>query len=190
MNRLTLCLAVAFVIASALACVADVSWRTKLEQQLPLLGHRNWIVIADAAYPWQTAPGIETVSTDANQIDVVKSVLDALSKTQHVQPVIYTDAELKYVPERFAKGVGAYRKQLAKLLEQRKVESLPHEQIIAKLDDAGKTFHVLLLKTKLTLPYTSVFLQLDCGYWNAEAEAALRQAIKAAAEDKTTPEKP
>ena len=27
-------------------------WKNKLRRELPLLGHRNWIVIADAAYPW------------------------------------------------------------------------------------------------------------------------------------------
>ncbi len=50
------------------------------------------------------------------------------------------------------------------------------EELIGKLDEAGKTFHVLLLKTNLCLPYTSVFLQLDCAYWNADAEKRLRAA--------------
>ena len=47
------------------------------------------------------------------------------------------------------------------------------------LDAAGRAFRVLLLKTTLALPYTSVFVELDCGYWSAEAEAALRAAIAA-----------
>jgi hypothetical protein len=29
----------------------------------------------------------------------------------------------------------------------------------------------------MTLPYTSVFLQLDCGYWSADAERRLREAM-------------
>jgi hypothetical protein len=33
---------------------------------------------------------------------------------------------------------------------------------------------VLILKTDLTLPYTSVFIELDCGYWGPEKEQALR----------------
>jgi hypothetical protein len=37
---------------------------------------------------------------------------------------------------------------------------------------------VLLLKTDLTLPYTSVFIRLDCGYWSDEAEQQLRAAIE------------
>jgi hypothetical protein len=106
-------------------------------------------------------------------------VLDELSKSKHVRPIIYTDAELKHVPEKRAPGITAYRDALRKLLAKKPSQVLPHEQIIAKLDEAGKTFKVLLIKTPLTLPYTSVFLQLDCGYWNAESETELRSAIKA-----------
>src|SRR5665213_988847 len=35
-------------------------WTMVLDERLPLYGHRNWIVIADSAYPLQSAPGIET----------------------------------------------------------------------------------------------------------------------------------
>ena len=158
---------------------AEAPWREKIDAQVPLLGHRNWIVIADSAYPWQTAPGIETVATNANQVEVIRAVLRVLHHAEHVRPTIYTDAELPHVPEADAKGITLYREELAKVLEGRAVQSLPHEQIIAKLDEAGKTFHVLLLKTTLTIPYTSVFLQLDCGYWNADAEKRLRDALSA-----------
>ena len=40
-------------------------WETALQSKLPVFGHRNWIVIADAAYPKQSAPGIETIYTGA-----------------------------------------------------------------------------------------------------------------------------
>jgi len=154
-------------------------WKQALKKELPLLGHRNWIVIADAAYPWQVAPGVETISTGAGQLEVIRSVLEALSKTKHVRPVIMTDSELPFVPEKDAPGIIAYRDALRKLLNGRQVQSLPHEEIIKKLDEAGKTFHVLLLKTNHTQPYTSVFLQLECGYWSPEAEKELRFAMTA-----------
>ena len=127
-----------------------MNWQTKLKQALPLLGHRNWIVIADAAYPWQTAAGIETIATGGSQLEVTKQVLAALGKTTHVQPIIYTDAELEYVAETDAPGVTAYRKQLTKLLAKCDVQVLPHEEIIKKLDVAGQTFHVLLLNPPTT----------------------------------------
>lgn len=156
------------------------AWERKFHKELPLLGHRNWIVIADSAYPLQTAPGVETLHTDIDQLQVAKMVLEELAAAKHVKPIIYTDAELKYVSEKNAPGISAYREGLGKLLQDRPVQVLPHEQIIARLDEAGKTFKVLLIKTPLALPYTSVFIQLDCGYWNAEAEKQLREAMKSA----------
>lgn len=158
---------------------AKDDWRVRLSEELPLLGHRNWIAVVDSAYPLQTSGGIETVETDSDQLDVVRAVLDELSKAKHVRPVIFTDAELKLVPESDAKGVSAYREALADLLGKDRPESLPHEQIINKLDEAGKTFHILVLKTNLTIPYTSVFLRLDCGYWDDAAEKRLREKMAA-----------
>jgi len=154
--------------------LAANSWRQRVNQQLPLLGHRNWIAIVDSAYPWQTAPGIETIATGAAQLEVVDFVLKAVKKARHVRPLVYLDAELADLPEADAHGVTAYQKKLHKLLPPGAVQTVPHEEIISMLNEAGKTFRVLILKSTLTLPYTSVFVQLDCGYWNAEAESRLR----------------
>jgi hypothetical protein len=156
------------------------NWKAKLKKELPLLGHRNWIVVADSAYPLQTAPGIETIYVEVNQLEVVKGVIAELARTKHVKPTIYTDAEMKFVAETNAPGITAYRDGLGKVLTNQPVQVLPHEQIIGKLDEAGKTFKVMLIKTPLTKPYTSVFFQLECGYWNAESEKQLRDAMKEA----------
>ena len=85
---------------------------------------------------------------------------------------------MKFVAGKNAPGIGAYREALAKILANQPMQTLPHEQIIGKLDEAGKTFKVLLIKTPLTLPYTSVFFQLECGYWDAASEKELRDAMK------------
>jgi len=163
--------------APVLASAQSPDWRTRLNEELPLLGHRNWIAVVDSAYPLQTSAGVETIETNANQLDVVKAVLDQLSKAKHVRPVILTDAELKVVPEADAAGVTAYRESLTSLLGKTEAQSLPHEEIISKLDEAGKTFHVLILKTNMTIPYTSVFIRLECGYWSADAEKRLREKM-------------
>lgn len=169
---------VALITLMTTATFAADNWQEKLQKELPLLGHRNWIVVADSAYPLQTAPGIETIYVEADQIEVVKGVLAELAKTKHVKPMIYTDAEMKFVAEKNTPGIGAYRDALAKILANQPVQVLPHEQIIGKLDEAGKNFKVLLIKTPLTKPYTSVFFQLECGYWNAASEKELRDALK------------
>jgi hypothetical protein len=101
-------------------------------------------------------------------------VLGAISASKHVRAIVYTDQELKFVEEKEAPGVSGYRQQLAALLGNQKVNDLPHEQIIAKLDQVSLTFRVLIIKTNMTIPYTSVFLELNAGYWGADAEAKLR----------------
>jgi hypothetical protein len=153
-------------------------WKQAVTDTIPLYGHRNWIVVADSAYPDQSAPGIETIVSNADQIDVLRFVLDSLAHSRHVTPVIYTDAELNYLDEQDARGAAAYRNQLATLLKARTAQTLPHEQIIAKLDQVSRTFHVLIIKTNLALPYTSVFMQLDCAYWPPDAEKRLRARMR------------
>jgi|SRR5579862_1992832 len=175
-----LCLAAILAFSPASASSADrpaTDWRARLQQELPLLGHRNWIAVVDSAYPLQTSSGIETINTDSDHLEVVKTVLDQLAKAKNVRPFIFTDAELKAVPEADAAGVIAYRESLARLVGKTDVQSLPHEEIISKLDEAGKTFHILVLKTNLTIPYTSVFIRLECAYWKPDAENRLRKAM-------------
>ena len=175
-----------FCIATTVAIAQNArqhsEWQERLQEELPLLGHRNWIAIVDSAYPLQISPGIETIETDSDQLDLVRRVLHEVSETSHVRPVIFTDAELKAVPEDDAPGVSFYRDSLNHFLEEfndgkLELHSLPHEEIISKLDDAGKTFHILVLKSTLTVPYTSVFIRLDCGYWTDEQEKKLRQKM-------------
>ena len=153
------------------------TWKQTLTERLPYLGHRNWIVVVDAAYPAQTSAGIETILCDEPQEKVVKAVLDQLAKTKHVRPVIFLDNELQYVSEKYAPGITDYRNALNVILSKNEPVAVPHEKIISMLDEAGKTFKIILLKTKFTLPYTSVFFRLDCGYWTDEAEKQLRKDI-------------
>ena len=160
----------------------DAPWRTRFDELLPLMGHRNWIAVVDSAYPLQTSEGIETIETDGDQLEVVRRVVREVAESKHLRPVVFTDAELKAVPEDDAPGVTYYRDSLNHFLGEFNAgslerQSLPHEEIISKLDEAGKTFHILVLKTRMTIPYTSVFLRLDCGYWTEEQEKRLRERM-------------
>ncbi len=183
---LLLALLATFVAAGV--CHAEEAWKTTLNRELPLMGYHNWIVVADAAYPWQTAPGIETVVTGADHLTVVRAVLEALSKTKHVRPLVRTGAELQYLSEQDAPSITAYREELSKLVGPDAAQpnaaqpnaALPHERLIGSIAEAGQNFHVLLLKTKGTLPYSSVFVQLNAAYWNPEAEQRLRAAMPSA----------
>jgi len=158
---------------------APADWKAKVSEAMPLLGHRNWILIVDSAYPLQSAPGIETVETNAGQLEVVRHVLGAIDSSIHVRPVISLDAELPFVPEEDAPGATTYRTEIADLLRAYPVESLPHDRIIANIEEASRHFNILVLKTKMAIPYTSDFIRLDCKYWSADAEKRLRAKMAA-----------
>lgn len=153
------------------------NWEEVLVDRLPLYGHRNWVVIADSAYPAQSREGIETIVAGGDQNTVLDKVFALLGECKHINPTIYTDQELNFVSESDAGGVTAYRGQLEQLLKGRNVRVLPHEEIISRLNCVGQMFRVLLIKTSMRIPYTSVFFELECGYWNAEAEKRLRASM-------------
>ena len=182
MRAIKAILAALVLMMSGLAAAAQQStteWQMRLAQVLPLLGHRNWIMIVDSAYPLQSSAGVETIETNTDQMQVIRQVLGAIDSSIHVRPIVYMDAELPFVTEKDAPGVTAYREGIKTVLAGKKITSLPHEQIIAKVDEVGKTFHIVVLKTTMTVPYTSVFLQLNCKYWTDDAEEQMRKAMTA-----------
>ena len=170
-------------LSSTMLCLgadSNANWQKVLADRLPSYGHRNWIVVADSAYPAQAKDGIETIVADADQLQVLKAVMAALANSKHVAPLIHMDEELQYLDDSQANGVEAYRGHLAEIFKDKTVDSIPHEKIIEKLDEVSRTFKVLIIKTNMTIPYTSVFLQLDCAYWGTDAEKGLRAKMAAA----------
>ena len=141
--------ALVLMTVSSAACAAQPApaapWKAKVATAMPLLGHRNWILIVDSAYPLQSSPGVETIETNAGLFDVVDYVLKSVNHSVHVRPDISMDAELPFVPEEDAPGATAYRAQIAKALHGYTVESVLHDKIIATIGETGSQFHVLVL---------------------------------------------
>ena len=168
------------VLSIVLTSKAQSDWQRKVQAELPLLGHRNWIAVVDSAYPLQTSPGIETLETDADQLVVLDFVLNAINNSKDVSLIVHTDRELQFLDEQDAPGVNRYRKDLKVRLAGLNADSMLHDELIGKLNATGESFHVLVLNTRMTIPYSSVFLQLDCRYWGAAAESRLRETMKRA----------
>lgn len=145
---------------------------------MPLLGHRNWILIVDSAYPLQISPGIETIDTNASHLDVLRAVMNEIDHSIQIRPEVFTDAELPFISDSDAPGTSAYREQLNELFRDYDRRSQPHEKLLSQIDEAGKVYHVLVLKTNMTIPYSSVFIRLDCKYWSEDQERSLRLKMK------------
>ena len=141
-------------------------WREILKERLQLYGHRNWLVIADSAYPAQCRQAIETVVADEEQTTVLEQALAILGECKHVKANVYTDTELRFVREEDAPGIGSYREKLGILLKGYDVGVLPHEEIISKLDRVGEK-----------LKPTCEFLILRCFWSWSAAIGTLRPRI-------------
>jgi D-ribose pyranose/furanose isomerase RbsD len=153
-------------------------WTDTLASYLPALGHRNWIVVADSAFPLQISPGIETIVTGEDHFAVLEKVLRAVDSAKHIRPKIWLDKELNFVTEDLAPGADDARRRLDEALKGRDAKPVLHADLIARLDEVGKTFKIVMVKTTLAVPYTTVFLELDCGYWSPEAEAKMREKMR------------
>lgn len=167
-----------FAFFGAHAAPFPMRWERKLKHLVPVFGHRNWIVVADSAYPAQSNPGIETCLTVEGHIVLLEKIVRLINESDHVRANIYMDAELERVSENDAPGVTDLRMAIDRVLSGQKARILPHEQIIAKLDQSARSFKIAIFKSTVAIPYTSVFLELDCGYWNDKAEKRLRDSLE------------
>ena len=156
-------------------------WKKKLDELLPLFGHRNWIVIADKAFPLQTATGITMLDTGEPLSVVLNHTLEKIDAATHLKPVVTLDQELDHMTNDLIMDVDKICREIKITViratnEQPRV--IPHEEALKELDAASKLFQVLVLKTESLIPYTSVFIELDCGYWEERKEMQLRKQME------------
>ena len=154
------------------------NWKSEFDNLLPLLGHRNWILVVDKAFPMQTSSGLTIINTGEKLVPVLKYVLDQMDMSTHVQPVVYHDTEMNYLPERLVPGKTEYLTALNQILGNVIPVPILHDTVFVKIDAASKLFSVVVLKTEETIPYSSVFLELGCKYWNGDQEKELRKLMQ------------
>lgn len=156
--------------------VTQELWQAQLDDLLPLMGHRNWIVITDMAYPLQSGQGIETIYADQPYLEVLKTVKQKIDSMPHIFAHVWRDRELESIDEQMIEGIDNFKAECKTILGP-EAQSVMHEELIARLDQAGRLFNILIIKTPLTIPYTTTFFELDCGYWNGEQQAELDQKM-------------
>lgn len=152
-------------------------WKTAVANQAAQLGYCNWIVVAEASFPAQNRRGIRQVTANVEIPVALDYVLATLEQTQHVRPQIYVTRELRSIENDFAPGIDQHRKRLVSSLHGHETTELDQQSLLTLLEDANRSFDVLVVRTTSALPYTSVFMELQPGYWDAESEARLRERI-------------
>jgi D-ribose pyranose/furanose isomerase RbsD len=155
----------------------SAEWRSTLRQHLSVYGHRNWIVVADSAFPAYSENGIETIVADEDMPSVLKYVMAAIRSSKHVRATAFLDEELQFVGDDDYPGATHLKKEINGILTGIDTTSIPHSEVLSKIEDAGKTYRILFIKTNATIPYTSVYMRLDCGYMSDEVDRKIKDAV-------------
>ncbi|MFV0507555.1 MAG: RbsD/FucU domain-containing protein [Bacteroidales bacterium] len=140
------------------------NWKEYLKNNIELMGHRNWIVVTDMAYPLQSKAGIITLNTRTDYACVLSFVTNMLDKQPHVRANVYQDLEFKTLTNSQVPGIERVKENAQSIFDGN-ITYIEHEKLIAKLDKVSRTFNVIILKSNLTMPFTSTFFELDCKYW-------------------------
>lgn len=167
------------VLTTACAWVqpSQSSWKGAVDHQVAQLGYRNWIVVAEASFPAHSRAGVRQVPAPVEIPEAVDYVLNALERTEHLRPRVYLTRELRSVENDFAPGVDVFRERILGSLHGHEVTELEQRSLLTLLEDANRSYDVLVIRTQTALPYTSVFLELQPGYWDADSESRLRDTI-------------
>lgn len=150
----------------------------KIEQDFPLLGHRNWIVVTDMAYPLQTKEGVLTYYADKPYTEVVRWVKSRIGRMPHVYAHVYRDEEYRFLNEDICPGIEELKKEMEQCIPEDSVVFCRHEELLTRMDSVSNLYRVIVIKTPLLKPYTSVFWELDCKYWGQEKQLLLQEKMQ------------
>jgi hypothetical protein len=157
-------------------------WAGTVEREVDTLGIQNWIIVAESSFPVASRSGVRTLVVDGEIPEIVDFIVNHLEKSETVTPSFNTARELSFVSNDRAPGIDYLRKQLNGALHGHQVRQMDNRSLTLLAHSDASRYAVLVLKSKTALPYSSVFIELDSGYWDRESEDRLRQEMKAAQE--------
>lgn len=138
---------------------------SSLAREVQALGNRNWIVIADQAFPLHSRRGVRTLLVQEKIPEVLNGVIDVINSQPHVKPVFHRTRELAYIQNDSAPGIEPYRNSISQILQPflaaGEVRDFDYRELSVVLEDPSKTFAVLVLKTTTALPYSAIFIELE-----------------------------
>jgi D-ribose pyranose/furanose isomerase RbsD len=179
MNPAAACFAILLVFATS-GCVYLNSfgdWKSQVDRHNKQLGYKNWIVISEAAFPAQNRSKMKQISVEAEIPEVLDHLLHTFERNQYVQPTIYLTREVRSVENDFAPGIDQLRERIATAMHAHEAVELDQQSLLTLLETTEQRYQVLLIRTPTALPYSTVFLELRPGYWDADSEEHLRKKI-------------
>jgi len=153
-------------------------WAAALNQELQTLGYGNWIIIAESSFPSHSRRGVRTVVVDDEIPAVLDHVVTSFDRSATVVPSFNVARELPFVSNDRAPGIDQYRSRMKAALHGNPMRYLDYRSLGTIVQDTSKKFAVLVIKTKTSLPYSSVFIELDSGYWDRDSDDQMRAGIR------------
>lgn len=156
------------------------AWGEVVSREVNALGSQNWIIVAESSFPVVSRRGVRTLVVDAEVPELVDFVVNELEKSETVIPSFSTARELPFVKNDRAPGIDEFRKLLKASLQGHEVREMEHRSLSLLAHSDSAKYAVLVLKTKSALPYSSVFIELDSGYWDRDSEDKMRREMTSA----------
>lgn len=165
---------------TSLSCCAPIclqnqqSWNQLLTSEISELGAYNWILVTESAYPAPGRPEAHLITSPHLLPKTLDSVLQTIESSGHIRPRIYLTREFSALRETNAPGIDEHREKLTKYLHERHTQSLSARSLESLLRSSKNGNRVLVVKSQTALPYTSIYIELESGYWDGVSETALR----------------
>lgn len=159
-------------------CMGGGAWRSDIETHASQLGYGNWIVVTEASFPAYKRLGTRRISVDRTIPDILDQILRSLEKTEYVRPKIYLPTELGVIENDFSPGIESYRNALDEALHGYEVTRAEQESLRILVADAQRSLDVLVIRSNTALPYSSIFIELEPGYWDGASESRLRGRMR------------
>jgi len=162
-------------------------WKAAVDKQVVQLGNRNWIIIAEASFPAYNRIGLRQVNAEVEIPEALDYVLNVMERTENTRPNVYLAREMRSVKNDYAPGIEELRKNINASLHGHETIQIDHQSLQTLLEGANRSFDVLVIRTQTALPYSSVYLELLPGYWDADSEEKLREQIESERRRKISP---
>ncbi len=153
-------------------------WKAAVHRHTSQLGFRNWIIIAEASFPALGRTGVMQVPANVEIPEALDYVLKDIDQSQHVKPSIFFTRESQVIDNDSAPGIDLLRQKVRQSIQEMATTTMEQDSLLTVLQDINRSFDVLIIRTNTTLPYSSIFIELQPGYWDAESEDKLRQRMQ------------
>ncbi len=107
-------------------------------------------------------------------------MISGLDDLGHAGATAWISSELEKIPDLDATGIVKIHQDIRRILSEAKItiKVASEQELLRRIEADAADYNVLVVKSRTPLPYTTVYLHLDCRYWDESREKRLRDALR------------